>query len=173
MSTIEKWMENHNGNWVWVDGSEGVRATVYANHDGTWGAIWNRTLDGMPRQLRAKFGCANDAQQAVEIADREGSGSLKWWPRDDEWIESKKGGFYRKVPGVIVSVKQAKSKSWYAVNMAVRCSEKMEVRRGAPALKIAAEEWTSSQPAPVIGNGSCASNSTQVQEVQEMYSCLF
>jgi hypothetical protein len=48
MSTIEKWMENHNGNWVWVDGSEGVRATVYANHDGTWGAIWNRALDGRP-----------------------------------------------------------------------------------------------------------------------------
>jgi hypothetical protein len=136
MSTIEKWMENHNGNWVWVDGSEGVRATVYANHDGTWGAIWNRALDGMPRQLRAKFGCANDAQQAVEIADREGSGSLKWWPRDDEWIESKKGGFYRKVHGVIVSVKQAKSKSWYAVNM----TGALLGENGSPAWRASAED---------------------------------
>jgi hypothetical protein len=115
MTVSDEWIENNNGNWVWV-GLDGIRATVYTTGDGMWGAIWNGP-DGKPRRLKEKFGCAEDAQSAIETADREGSRSQKWWPPDDEWIKSKKGGYYRKVKGMVVSVKQAGSKSWYAVRM--------------------------------------------------------
>lgn len=112
----EKWIENSKGNWVWV-GSDRVCATVYGTHDGMWGAIWNGAADGRPRRLKGKFDYAEDAREAVQIADLEGEASSKWYPPDDEWLKSKKGGYYRKVNGAIVSVKQAKSKSWYAVSM--------------------------------------------------------
>ncbi len=112
----EKWIENSKGNWVWVS-SDRLRATVYGTHDGMWGAIWNGAVDGRPRRLKAKFECAEDARETVEIAALEGAASPKWYPPDDEWLKSKKGGYYRRVNGEIVSVKQAKSKSWYAVSM--------------------------------------------------------
>src|SRR5437762_7957641 len=122
MSTIERWIENTNGNWVGIDGG-GVRATVYTNKDGTWSAVWNGA-PGETRRLNGKFSRAEEAQEALELADREGPGSQKWRPRDDEWIERKKGdGFYRKVNGVIVSVKLAKSNSWYATKEGALRSE--------------------------------------------------
>jgi hypothetical protein len=112
MSTIEKWIQNNNGNWVGIDGG-GVRATVYVNSDGTWSAVWNGEY-GDARRLNGKFDRADEAQEALEIADREGPGSQKWRPKDHEWIPRNKGGFHRKVNGMIVSVKPAKSNSWYA-----------------------------------------------------------
>jgi hypothetical protein len=46
----------------------------------------------------------------------EGKNSLKWLPPEEEWLPTKKGGCYRKHKGVVISVKQAKSGSWYATN---------------------------------------------------------
>jgi hypothetical protein len=112
---MEEWIENGNGNWVWVD-SDGARATVYATNNG-WGGVWNGAADGRPRRLKAKFEDAEEAIDAVESAAMEGDASPKWYPPYDEWIESKKGGCHRKVNGAVVAVKQAKSGSWYAVAM--------------------------------------------------------
>jgi hypothetical protein len=109
------WRETGNGNWV-LPGLEGVEATVYTTHDSMWGAIWNGALDGKPRRLKAKLDSAEEACRAIETAIEEGEQSLRWWPPDDHWQKSKKGGCYRKLNGGTVSVKQAKSKAWYAVN---------------------------------------------------------
>jgi hypothetical protein len=109
--------ENENGNWVLAfDGS--VEATVYATADGQWGAIWNGASDGKARRLKGKYDQANHACDAVDLAIEEGEKSLRWWPTDDQWQMAKKGGFYRKINGLTVSVKQAKSGSWFAVNAA-------------------------------------------------------
>lgn len=116
MDMIEKWIENCKGNWVGV-GFGCIHATVYAIDDGMWGAIWNGAADGRPRRLKEKFDSAEDAQAAIEVAADEGEESERWWPSDDTWMKRKGGGFYRKVEGMIVSVKQARSKSWYAVCM--------------------------------------------------------
>jgi hypothetical protein len=67
MSTIERWIQNNNGNWVGVD-EDGVRATVYANSDHTWSAVWNGG-NGETRRLNGKFDRADEAQEALEIAE--------------------------------------------------------------------------------------------------------
>ena len=95
------WRETGNGNWV-LPGLEGVEATVYATHDSMWGAIWNGALDGKPRRLKAKLDSAEEACCAVETAIGEGERSLMWWPPDDHWQKSKKGGCYRKLNGASV-----------------------------------------------------------------------
>ena len=41
---------------------------------------------------------------------------MSWWPPEDEWLPTKKGGYYRKHSGVVISVKRAKSGSWFATN---------------------------------------------------------
>jgi hypothetical protein len=110
------WIANRNGNWVWIDSGE-LLATVYATDNDVWGAIWNGAADGSPRRLKERFDCAGDAMEALEIAVDEGEGSPKWRQPDDQWIERKGGGYYRKMDDVPVSVKEAKSKSWYAVRM--------------------------------------------------------
>lgn len=112
----DKWIVNENGNHIWV-ASNGPRATVYPTPDHTWAAVWNGALDGRPRRLKEKFAYPEDAEDAVEVADNEGQESDKWWPPDAEWIANKNGGYRRKVNGVVVSVKQAKSGSWYATRM--------------------------------------------------------
>jgi hypothetical protein len=113
----EGWRETSNGNWVLL-GIEIVEATVYATADCRWGAIWNGALDGKPRRLKAKLDTAEEACRAVETAIEEGDWSEMWWPPEDQWQKGKKGNCYRKVNGITVSIKQARSKSWYAVNSA-------------------------------------------------------
>ena len=131
---MEEWVENGNGNWVWVD-SDGARATVYATDNG-WGGVWNGAANGRPCRLKAKFEVAQEAIDAIESAAMEGDASPKWYPPDDEWIESKKGGCHRKVNGAVVVVKQAKSGSWYAVHM----TEGLLGIEGCPEWFITAEE---------------------------------
>jgi hypothetical protein len=109
------WRETGNGNWV-LPAIEGIEATVYAASESKWGVVWNGARDGQPRRLKQKFDSAEDACHAAEAAMHEGEQSLRWWPTDDQWQKAKKGGAYRKLNGLVVSVKQAKSKSWYAVN---------------------------------------------------------
>ena len=86
--TYNGWRETANGNWVWIE--DGVRATVFLNKDDEWGAIWNGADDGQARLLKGSYDTAEEAIEAVEEADAEGDDSPKWYPPDDQWIESKK-----------------------------------------------------------------------------------
>jgi hypothetical protein len=111
------WRETSNGNWV-LPGTDGIEATAYATSDAKWGVIWNGAPDGRPRRLKQKCDSAEEACDAAEFAMHEGEQSRRWWPPDDQWQKTKSGGAYRKLNGRVVSVKQAKSGSWYAVNWA-------------------------------------------------------
>jgi hypothetical protein len=53
---------------------------------------------------------------AAEAAIPAGEASRLWWPPDDQWQPTKKGGFYRKHNGMVISVKKASSGSWFATN---------------------------------------------------------
>jgi hypothetical protein len=41
---------------------------------------------------------------------------MKWWPPDDQWMPTKTGGYYRRLNGDVISVKKAKSGSWFVTN---------------------------------------------------------
>jgi hypothetical protein len=107
------WIENSNGNWVLID--DGVEATVYEAGD-EWSAVWNGAPDGKARRLKAKYSTSEEAIAAVEAAIAEGPNSMRWWPPDDQWLPTKKGGYYRKYNGVVISVKQARSGAWFVTN---------------------------------------------------------
>jgi hypothetical protein len=54
----------------------------------------------------------------VKDAIAEGEDDPRWEALECGWKKTKKGGgYYRKQEGMTISVKQAKSGSWYAVNM--------------------------------------------------------
>jgi hypothetical protein len=112
----DRWVENDNGNLVWICSGE-VIATVFTYSDESWGAVWNGSEDSEPRFLKARCDSAEEALSLLEDAIEEGDESPMWWPLGNQWTQSKKGSFYRKVDGAIISVKQAKSGSWYAVGM--------------------------------------------------------
>jgi hypothetical protein len=107
------WKETENSNWVLLD--DGVVATVYKTGD-EWGAVWNGAPDGKPRRLKAKLPSSDETISAAEAAIAESERSLRWWPPECDWRQNKKGnGFYRKHNGMTISVKQAKSGSWYTM----------------------------------------------------------
>jgi hypothetical protein len=108
------WIETSNGNWV-LPGDGGIEATVYAAGS-EWGANWNGAPDGKRRRLKAKYSSSEEAIAAVETAIAEGANSMKWWPPDEQWLQTKAGGHYRKLNGSMVSVKKAKSGSWFVTN---------------------------------------------------------
>jgi hypothetical protein len=111
----QEWKENAKGNWVLIE--DGVTATVYSTENG-WGAVWNGAADAKPRRLKMKSQSAEETMCIVESAIAEGERSPRWEALECGWKKTKKGdGYYRKHRGVTVSVKQAKSGSWYAVNM--------------------------------------------------------
>jgi hypothetical protein len=107
------WVENTNGNWLLLD--DGLEATVYRAGP-EWGTVWNGAPDGRARKLKAKHPTAEEAMGAAEAAIAEGPNSMKWWPPDEQWQQSQKGGHYRKQDGQLISVKKAKSGSWFATN---------------------------------------------------------
>jgi hypothetical protein len=144
----EGWIENSNGNFVWVECGE-VRATVYACGD-MWGGIWSGAMDGQPRRLKGKFARPEDAQAAVEKADHQGERSELWWPPDSKWLPTKKGGYYRKINGAVVSVKQSKSGSWYAVHM----NGALLGQHGSPEWFSTAEEARKAVAALAAGSGT-------------------
>ena len=104
--------ENANGNYVALD-LNGVIATVYETDDGYWSAVLNDATSG-PRRLKGKRGSAEDVQRIVEHTELHGMDVDQWYPPDCEWQPRKEGGCYRKLSSSIVSVKQAKSGSWFA-----------------------------------------------------------
>ena len=108
------WKESATGNWLLV-GDAGIEATVYqAGSD--WGAVWNGASDGKSRRLKAKHESPEETMAAAEAAIAAGEGSRLWWPPDHQWLPTKKGVFYRKHNGMVISVKQARSGSWFATN---------------------------------------------------------
>jgi hypothetical protein len=110
--SIEKWVENAKGNLVAV-GDDRVIGTVYRTDDGCWSAVWNKAAD-RPLRLKGKRRSAEEVQDTIERAESVGIDPDKWYPPDSEWQPRKEGGHYRKLSGAIVSVKQARSGSWYA-----------------------------------------------------------
>lgn len=108
------WKEASTGNWVLV-GDDGIEATVYqAGSD--WGAARNGAPDGKVRRLKAKHKSPEETMAAAEAAIAAGAGSRLWWPPDDQWLPTKKGGYHRKHKGATISVKRAKSGSWFVTN---------------------------------------------------------
>jgi hypothetical protein len=109
----DSWRENSNGNWLLIEDGE-LEATVYKTDLG-WGSVWNGALDGKPRRHKGKHPTAEEGMAAAEVAIAEGANSIYWWPPDDRWQTTKKGdSYYRKHNGQLISVKKAKSGSWYA-----------------------------------------------------------
>jgi hypothetical protein len=108
------WRENGNGNWILV-GDDGVEATAYSTDNG-WGAVWNGAEDGKPRRLKAKYPSSDETIAAVEAAILEGKGSMRWWPPEDQWQLTKKGSYHRKHKGLMISVKKARTGSWFVTN---------------------------------------------------------
>ena len=110
----EGWTENSNGNWVLIEDGE-LEATAYQTDLG-WGGVWNGAPDGKVRRLKGKHTSPDEAISTVEQAITEGAKSMKWWPPDDEWQQTKIGGYYGKHNGQLISVKKAKTGSWFATN---------------------------------------------------------
>jgi hypothetical protein len=76
------------------------------------------SASGLTRHLKGSYPSAFEAISAAEAAIAEGELSQRWWAPDCEWRQTKKGGsFYRKHEGVTISVKPARSGSWFAVSM--------------------------------------------------------
>jgi hypothetical protein len=111
--SIDRWVENAKGNYV-AFGDGGVIGTVYRKQNGHWSAIWNGETDGMPQRLKGEYSSAEEVQEIIEQTDRDGVYPDRWYPPDCEWQPRKGGGSYRKLHGSIVSVRQARSGSWYA-----------------------------------------------------------
>jgi hypothetical protein len=111
--SIEKWICNAKGNFVALGGGA-VIGTVYQKDDGSWGGVWSGGAGEVPQRLRGEYWSAEEVQEIIEQTERDGMDHDQWYPPDGEWQEAKKGGFYRRLRGSIVSVKQAKSGSWYA-----------------------------------------------------------
>jgi hypothetical protein len=112
---LDRKTETENGNWVLLD--DGLVATVYKAGD-EWGAVWNGAPDGKPRRLPGKRPSSDETIAAAEAAIAEGERGLRRWPPECDWRQNKKGdGFYRMHNGLTISVKQAKSGSWYAINL--------------------------------------------------------
>jgi hypothetical protein len=111
--SIDRWGENAKGNYVAL-GDGGVIGTVYRTQDGRWSAVWNGGAGGQPQRLKGEHWSAEEVQEIIEQTEREGMDPDEWYPPDAEWQQATKGGYYRRLLGSVVSVKQAKSGSWYA-----------------------------------------------------------
>ncbi len=109
----DSWRENSNGNWLLIEDDE-LEATVYAAGS-EWGAVWNAP-DGRARRLKAKHPTAEETIAAAEAAIALGANSLMWWPPDEQWLRTQKGGYYRKHNGQVIAVKKTRTGAWFATN---------------------------------------------------------
>jgi hypothetical protein len=111
--SIDRWIENAKGNHVAL-GDGRVIGTVYQTKEGRWGGVWSGEADGQPQRLKGEYWSAEEVQEIIQQTDRDGMDPDQWYPPDGEWQQAKNGGYYRRLLGSIVSVKQARSGSWYA-----------------------------------------------------------
>ena len=100
---MSDWVENHKGNFVYVD--DGVVTTVFKGSDGDWYGI---------RDGKITDEGFDDAESAMRSIDKdEAEFCVMVGSRDTGWLTAKKGGFYRQSAGGIATVKQARSGKWY------------------------------------------------------------
>ena len=104
-----EWNENDNGNYVYVIDSDDVM-TVYERNGQWFGVYDNRfTEEGL-----------KTAEQAMTIMEKAVLEDrldmlVERNPRPSGWMKTKTGGFQRYRNGCNLTVKQAKSGSWYLV----------------------------------------------------------
>jgi hypothetical protein len=111
--SIEKWICNAKGNFVALGGGV-VIGTVYQKDDGSWGGVWSGGAGEPSRRLKGEYWSAEEVQEIIDQTERDGMDPDLWYPSNGEWQQAKKGGYYRRLFGSIVSVKRAKLGSWYA-----------------------------------------------------------
>ncbi len=104
----DEWITNPKGNRVWVQGGSHV-ATVFSKNDGGWGAV----IGGLLLAGQAKS--AEDMMARVEDVLLQPDKARYVLPKG-AWQRTKAGGYFKKTNGGIISVKQAKSGSWYATS---------------------------------------------------------
>src|SRR5579863_2794282 len=103
---IIKWTKQPDGGLAWLDG-DGTLAKVY-QVNGLWHATWPSSEYRGTFFHPAEFPCADDACLAVE---------QNWQPPImllDHWLESKKGGYFRRAGRTTIHVRQV-PRGWYAV----------------------------------------------------------
>lgn len=99
------WTENNNGNFVAED-DDCEKITVFLDKNGRWRGIRDEHI--------TDCGYAT-AEAAMSAIDKKEVDFVKIRPRADttDWKPAKKGGIYRLQHRHIITVKQAKSGSWY------------------------------------------------------------
>jgi hypothetical protein len=105
-----EWTTNSKDNKVLLD-YDSVIATVFHKEDDTWGAVINGQL------LVGSADSAEDMMEHVQEVLLQPD-KARYVPPKGAWLRSKAGGYYKRTVGGTVSVKQAKSGSWYATSQA-------------------------------------------------------
>ena len=104
---IANWVEQADGSFAWVTGDRKL-ASVYAL-DGVWRTKWFGEPGQNESWLFAEFPSAHDACLAAE----------KFWPPRDRyfggWLESKNGGYFRKLNDKRTAYVRKADNGWYAV----------------------------------------------------------
>jgi hypothetical protein len=103
-----EWSTNSKGNKVLLD-YDSLIATVFHKDDDTWGAIINGQL---------LVGSAVSAEDMMEHVQEVLLHPYKarYVPPKGTWLRSKAGGYYKRAHGTTISVKQAKTGSWFAAS---------------------------------------------------------
>jgi hypothetical protein len=166
--SIERWVENAKGNHVALRNS-GIISTAYPTRHGGWSAVWAGGARGHSQRLKGEHWSLEEVQEIIEQTERDGMDPGRRYPPDREWQHSNKGGYHRRLFGSIVSVKQAKSGSWYAARNGGLLGQ-----RGQPTWfadeREAKAAWTNRSTVLAAGSGSDSSSGPQ--EMQEMFSYL-
>jgi len=99
------WTENNNGNYVAED-EDYEKITVFIDKTGQWRGIREERI--------TEFGYPT-AEEAMSAIEKNQVDFVRIRVRADttDWRPAKKGGFYRLRHDQIITVKQAKSGSWY------------------------------------------------------------
>ena len=100
-----EWTEKDNGNYIYILDSSVM--TVFKKKGSVgWGGVYEDDF------LKGSYDTPEEAQKELERFVFKGESRLaKSIPSG--WQASKNGGYYRNIPSGIVSVKKAKSGSWY------------------------------------------------------------
>jgi hypothetical protein len=101
---MSEWRENHNGNYVQVD--DGTLTTVFKTSDNKWRGIRDEMM------TEEIFDSAEKAMDAVDECKVKFNHKIQS-ARNTGWRVVKKGGYYRRDSGRIVTVKQAQSGKWF------------------------------------------------------------
>jgi hypothetical protein len=100
-STMSDWLENENGNYVFVE--DGEVTTVFRDRLGDWRGLRSG------ERTRGSFDSPEELMEGIELE------IIEFIPivANSGWKSAKKGGYYRKQDETFLSVKRSKSGSWY------------------------------------------------------------